>query len=253
MGDAARLGPLQARLPLPDSTVHGVGRNMTRLPGRMQLDLLKGCGLLPGTDLLEIGCGIGRLVYELADYLSEGSYAGFDISSAAIDWLNARYVPVLPNFRFDLVDATNARYRPEGGGDPTAIRFPYDDKSFDAACSFSVFTHMQLHEVAHYLRELRRVLRPNGAGMMTFFAMTPDDVDPCLAQDRQFVQIADGTYSIDPEVPERAIAYDDELLRATASDAGLAIVDIVRGHWHSFAVPKDRPRVHKDVFILTPA
>ena len=65
--------------------------------------------------------------------LDGGTYTGFDISPKAIDWLNEQYAPRLPNFRFDLVDARNVRYRPRGA-DAETFRFPYPDHHFDVAC-----------------------------------------------------------------------------------------------------------------------
>src|SRR5262245_51373922 len=119
-------------LPEPDFTIHRTGSVHTPFIGELQRSLLVHCGLTPNTRLLEIGCGVGRLAFELAPILTpHGSYAGFDISPEAIDWLVANYASRLPNYRFDLVDVTNRRYRPDAGSDPAAARFPYADEDFD--------------------------------------------------------------------------------------------------------------------------
>ena len=68
-----------APLPRPDPTLHPVGGPSTGR-GPNQLSLLRHWGLRPSARVLEIGCGVGRLAYELASYLDGGSYTGFDIS-----------------------------------------------------------------------------------------------------------------------------------------------------------------------------
>lgn len=232
----------------PDPSIHPVGRDHSGVAARQQRALLEQCGVLPSSRLMEIGCGIGRLVYELAGYLDVGSYSGFDISPVAIDWLNQNYAPLLPNFHFDLVEVQNARYHPKAGAEPNHARFPYPDQSFDFACSFSVFTHMQLPDIAHYLDELRRVLQPGGHGIMTFFAITAEDDAPSLRE--PFVPIGEGTWTTHPELPERAIAFDEALILQAIADANLTVADRFAGAWHAWST--DAP-LHKDVFVLAPA
>jgi 2-polyprenyl-3-methyl-5-hydroxy-6-metoxy-1,4-benzoquinol methylase len=87
-------------LPFPDSSIHPVGNADANKVGPVQLNLLIHYGLLPTHTVLDVGCGIGRLAYKMADYLTSGSYYGFDISRAAVNWLNTNYASVLPNFFF---------------------------------------------------------------------------------------------------------------------------------------------------------
>ena len=120
-------------LPPPDTSLHPVG-GVSAERGANQMRLLRHWGLQPSSHVLEIGCGVGRLAYELADYLdAAGRYSGFDISPKAIGWLNEHYAPRLPNFRFDLVDVRNVRYRPGSDVEATTLEFPYADEQFDVA------------------------------------------------------------------------------------------------------------------------
>ena len=121
-------------LPLPDPALHDVGLDDGGQRGAKQVRLLEHVGLAPSTDLLEIGCGLGRLAYELATYFDGGSYTGFDISAEAIDWLNAEYAPRLPGFRFDLLDVASARYRPDGEQPAASVRFPWRRKAKRPFC-----------------------------------------------------------------------------------------------------------------------
>src|SRR6478672_3358237 len=101
---------VRKRVPPPDPTLHKVGKEDGGRRGVKQLDLLRMFGLNRDSHVLEIGCGVGRLAYELSDQLGpSGAYVGFDISKTAIDWLNEHYAPRLPNFSFDLADVLNPR------------------------------------------------------------------------------------------------------------------------------------------------
>jgi SAM-dependent methyltransferase len=199
--------------------------------------------------MLEIGCGIGRLVYELAPFLDRGRYAGFDISSEAIGWLNEHYAPRLPNFRFDVVDVYNARYNRESEGSAETVRWPYDDDTFDFACAFSVFTHMRLPEVEHYLAELRRVLRPGGRAVVTFALITNRDRPPYVHARKPLVALDDVSYTRRLDRPERGLAYHEAAVRAAIGRSGLTIVEIIDGAWHGW--DSSKPRVLNDAVVVT--
>jgi cyclopropane fatty-acyl-phospholipid synthase-like methyltransferase len=240
------------RLPEPDPSIHPVGREHGGRTAQLQLDLLRHFGLDEHTTLLEIGCGIGRLAQRLANVITEGSYIGFDIAPRAIEWLQTHYEPMLPNFQFDLIEARNDRYNRWGNTPADVIRFPYEPQSFGMACSFSVFTHMRLSEIAHYLVELHRVLTPSGIGIMTFFLIRDEDEHPRLQRGTQFVQIEEGVYTISPELPERGIAFNEHLVQEAIADANLRITEYIRGYWRG-GKQRERPQFHKDVLALARA
>ena len=247
------MSPRAVELPFPDLTIHPVGQCHTGRAGEQQLALLEFYGLRPDSDLLEIGCGIGRLAYALGPWLDEGTYAGFDIATAAIAWLNDNYGPLLPNFRFDLVEVHNARYRPDTGDPGDQITFPYGDDQFDFACSFSVFTHMRLPDIRNYLSELARVLRSGGMGLMTCYMLTDLDRDVPLKNFGPFVPVGDGAYSAAPDLPERAIGYQHAGFLGEIERAGLRVVVDVEGRWHGRSPVVEGPGFDQDFFVLTPA
>jgi SAM-dependent methyltransferase len=245
---SAPAAPDLGGLPVPDTSLHPVG-GVSAERGANQVRLLRHWGLRPSSHVLEIGCGVGRLAYELAPFLdADGRYAGFDISSKAIDWCNEHYAPRLPNFRFDLVDVRNVRYRPQHGGEAATVRFPYGDGEFDIACAFAVFMHMQLPEIANYFEEIARVLKPDGFAVTTFRAIAPGEQPP-RTRDRDWVAVGDGVYSIFPETPGRALAYDDALVRATIEGAGLRVAGAVPGKWHGRPAG-DEPNLGADVYVV---
>ena len=59
-----------------------------------------------------------------------------------------------------------------------AEKLDFPDATFDFVCATSVFTHMLPAGVANYLREIRRVLRPGGRCLATFFVLRSDLTGP---------------------------------------------------------------------------
>jgi len=104
------------------------------------LDFLARTNLLqPGDRILEIGCGIGTVVAELA---GQGYDAmGTDISQVAIEYGRAKY----GNIRLEV--------RP-------AEELPYADGTFDIVLSFDLFEHIA--RIDRHVGEVHRVLKPGG-------------------------------------------------------------------------------------------
>jgi ubiquinone/menaquinone biosynthesis C-methylase UbiE len=249
--------PISAdQLPLPDDNLHDVGPDTDSLGrAKRQRELLEHWGLNPDTDLVEIGCGVGRLAYELATYFDKGSYTGFDIGKTPIKWLKKNYESVLPNYRFDHINVSNARYNPRGAASAENIQFPYEESSFDLACSFAVFMHMRLPEIANYFGETRRVLRPGGRAVLTMTAITENDLAkpelPILGNQR-FRPIGDGVYAKRPDRPTFGLGFDRKLLATRIEMAGLEILDFTEGTWRSPEILDAPPLVvGGDVFVVT--
>ncbi|UCA50521.1 class I SAM-dependent methyltransferase [Streptomyces sp. WA6-1-16] len=54
-------------------------------------------GVGPAHDVLDAGCGAGRIAVPLTDVLGEkGSYLGFDIVPHAIEWCSSAMTPKYP-------------------------------------------------------------------------------------------------------------------------------------------------------------
>src|SRR5262249_54094472 len=83
------------------------------------------CRLSPGSRILEVGCGCGRLARAFAGYLGPtGSYEGFDVAPTLVDRCKQHLEPLLPNFRFSLADIRAPGYNPTGAVAASAYRFP---------------------------------------------------------------------------------------------------------------------------------
>ncbi len=104
------------------------------------LDFLARTNLFkPGSRILEIGCGIGTVVAELA---RQGYDAmGTDISQVAIEYGRAKY----GNVRLEVQPAEE---------------LPYADGTFDIVLSFDLFEHIA--RIDRHVGEVQRVLKPGG-------------------------------------------------------------------------------------------
>jgi spore maturation protein CgeB len=95
--------------------------------------------------LLEVGCGVGRLLRPAAKHFKK--VIGIDVSQVAIE--KAREL---------LKDASHVE---PICGDGLTLR-PVPDGSVDAVISFAALTSMPTRVIANYLLEMKRVLKPTG-------------------------------------------------------------------------------------------
>lgn len=146
---------------------------------RIVCDEIARLGLPPGARVLDAGCGSGRLLDELA--------GRFEVSGVELD--------------ADSVAAARAR----GHADiheGMVETLPWDDATFDLVTCLDVIEHTQDDRVT--LRELRRVLRPGGALLLT-------------------VPAYQALWSAHDVVNRHHRRYDRRMLRAAAADTGLTI------------------------------
>jgi SAM-dependent methyltransferase len=216
-------------LPLPpDESVHDAGPDPQGLRGRRQLAILTDAGLCPDHDVLDIGCGTGRLAYECAGYLVDGSYTGVDVSRPAIDWLRENYASRLPNFHFDHLNVHSDTYQNDAEQTAESVRFPYPDESFDFVCSFAVFMHLLPSAIARYLVETRRVLRPHGRALLTVPIVIDPDLPPFSiggSGDRT-VSVGGGVYATAPG-KNYGMAFDRDLIADLIDVAGLHVATFI--------------------------
>ena len=136
---------------------------MFRVTGNADGGLVKGAGLRCASEFLDVigqhrdlstvrnlldwGCGCGRVTVHLIDFLSQYDglqVHGADIDGEAIDWCKQN----LPRGGFSQIDP----FPP----------LPWSEASFDVVVSCSVFTHLSEEVQQLWLKEIRRVISPGG-------------------------------------------------------------------------------------------
>ncbi|MCC0175998.1 class I SAM-dependent methyltransferase [Waterburya agarophytonicola K14] len=118
--------------------------------GLLEYYLLRQLGLQRGDTVIDVGCGSGRLAFQLKEYLT-GSYVGIDV------------IPELFNYARKVTKRADWKFYQAPG-----LTIPEPDNSADFVCFFSVLTHL-LHEQSYkYLAEAKRVLKPGGKLVFSF-------------------------------------------------------------------------------------
>jgi ubiquinone/menaquinone biosynthesis C-methylase UbiE len=115
-------------------------------------DLLSGSGesLSKFDNILDFGCGCGRLTIPLGFMVPPGKIYGTDIDKHAIHWMNSHYPA------FQDIDVNGAK---------PPLKYP--DGKFDFIYGISVFTHLPEKMQNAWLAELSRVLKPGGHALFT--------------------------------------------------------------------------------------
>lgn len=151
------------------------------------MEALVGRTGLSGGRALDVGCGDGRGTHELAARLGDGfTWTGVDFSERAIAFARL----MAPELRFEVQD-----------GD--AVEAP--DGSFDLVVAREVIEHVPVDEVAAFVGELRRVLRPGGWLLVT-------------------------TPTVNRRVPDKHFQhFSERSLRASLEGAGTLRVETVEG------------------------
>lgn len=246
----------RGRLPLPpdrlrfmredDDTFIGYGNSL--------VDLMRTHGFGTDSDLLDIGCGYGKLAVGLlakGDYV--GSYLGFDILPKHVGWCMATITPIDARLRFAHIDVRSVRYNPKGAVDPVDVVFPTADATFDYCALFSVFTHMDRRTVERYLNEIARVLRPGGMAVSSWL-LFDDDRLAAVVSDRATYPLTqlndDGSRSMEAEDPLRAIGFPIDDVVAMATKAGLEVAAIERGGWPEGTAERSAGSGLQDLVIL---
>jgi SAM-dependent methyltransferase len=190
------------------------------------------CALRPDENVLDVGCGTGRMARPLTTYLEGGSYDGLEIVASSVRWCRRAYRRH-PAFRFHHADLYNKEYNPAGRLAASEYRFPFADSSFDFVFLTSVFTHMLSKEVGNYLSEIARVLRPGGRCLVTYFLLNQESRKLIGegASIHDFRHELPGCFAKRSDVPEAAVAYDEDVVREAFGRRGLLIAEPIRYGW----------------------
>lgn len=126
-----------------------VGGNFEAM-GTIEFSLLLQEGLQKEHRVIDVGCGSGRLAFQLKDFLA-GQYVGIDVVPDLLKY--AQKICGRPDWKF---------YAAPG------LTIPEPDDSADFICFFSVFTHLTQEDSYTYLADARRVIKRGGKIIFSF-------------------------------------------------------------------------------------
>jgi SAM-dependent methyltransferase len=200
--------------------------------------------LFPDMTFLEIGSGAGRDAFQLLDLLgSEGRYVGIDVQRESIVWCQNNIGRQRPNFWFHHFNAYHELHNPIATKTTLDFRVPVPDASVDRVALGSVFTHIFADEVLHYLKELARVMKPEGLCYATFFLYSEEVVQASRQNNVTQYNLrfehpyGEGCYINDLQYPTGAVAFTEEKMNAMIREAGLTLDrPFLKGFWSGFYV-----------------
>ena len=124
-------------------------------------------GLTLNSQVLDWGCGAGRLAVGIRTAFPEGRikhYQGVDVQKKLIDWA-AKNLKA-PGFDFTYINAFNGRYNPSGVKMHTLAS---GASSVDVVYGYSVFSHMTEEDTDGYLKLIKNVPMDDGKAFITCF------------------------------------------------------------------------------------
>lgn len=207
----------------------------------------KRANLKDGICVTEIGCGIGRMPVAISNRFSEIKYVGFDIVKYGISWCQKFFNRKRLPYHFYHANIYNGFYNPKGTQSAQEYVFPIPDGSQDLIFATSVFTHMPIDEIRHYLNEIYRCLKPDGMAYFTCFQL--DHAARSRISQKttlfSFQNEVSGYYVESIDEPELAIAYDDLTFSTLARGARLEILNFFPGSWRG-----EHSEAFQDAYLL---
>lgn len=179
--------------------------------------IIDSCGVSGSSSVLDIGSGQGRLAIGFVRKMPGVQYVGLDVDARSIAWCQRHIARYHSNFRFERIDAQNARYNPDGRPITEDFRLPCPEGEFTAAFLYSVFTHMMTEDITTYLRGIRRVLKPGGRVWMTAYV---EDGVPEVEENPPDYLLQFGP----PIRPLHRVRYQQKFFEGLIRDSGLQMI-----------------------------
>ena len=129
------------------------------LLGELQYNFLKNEGLLPESNLLDIGMGTLRGGRFFIQYLEEGNYTGFDISPKAVEYASNVVK------KSDLKDKNPTLLLNENKD----LEFTFLHDTFDFILAQSVFTHLFEEHIEEAFANLHKIMHIKSRFYFTIF------------------------------------------------------------------------------------
>jgi len=185
-------------------------------------------------NLLDLGCGYGRLAYGLREGANfDGHYLGMDILERHIVWCSEHLQSVDNRYEFKHLDILNARYNPLGSVSAESWQIGIEQQ-FDFVSLFSVFTHMYEEEIRNYLQQIHTALVKGGRCFSTFFLYDEQRLEKITNPDNVLCmgfELNDHTRFHNADDKLHAICFEKSYIESMILDAGFTILKTNYGQW----------------------
>ncbi len=200
------------------------------------------------SNVLDFGCGDGRVAGAFARRNFSGRYYAFDINRKRIDALQ-RLFKDDDRYSFTYMDVFHSYYNKEGSVKPEEYRLPYDNGQMDLVFLNSIFSHMKLEIIEHYLQEIIRCLSPKGKVWMTCYAIDERGARKRKTWNYLFNTPYEKGFTNNIDDPERLVGYETDMIEAVVGKTGLRIDKYIPGYWK--AERKSLDQHEQDLFVLS--
>jgi SAM-dependent methyltransferase len=187
-------------------------------------------GVLAETDdVLDIGCGPGAMAPEIARRLGPGRrYLGFDVHEPSIRWCRRNFAGD-PRLSFELA-AVASPYGSRSGMPSGTYRFPLEDGGAGLILAKSIFTHLFEKDAGHYLREIRRTLKPGRTAIVTAFLFDREGME--FSEVERAFPFGDGRVRWRSRLrPTSAVAYERSPFIELVKGSGLRVQWMSAGYF----------------------
>ena len=169
------------------------------------------------SDVVELGCGCGRIAWPLKDDWFEGTYVGVDIDSEMVEYCRSTFPD--GRFRFVIAPHNSATYsvKHSNGSRVAPKLIISDSNSKDLVYSVSLYSHLLESEISDYFMESFRILRNGGIMHLTFFCI--EHVE--LGGRWTFAHRRGNAYIETEQYPEAAVAYHQAFLIDSGKKLGI--------------------------------
>lgn len=175
--------------------------------------------LMQKHNVLDVGCGQGRLPIGILRVIGEINYIGIDVHLESIDWCQRYIQRRHPTFVFKHFNIYNERYNKEGIQIDDKFRFEIASKSIDIIYLYSVFSHTTEEDMRVYLKEFSRILNDQGKIFLTTFV--EEGVDDYSINPKDY-----HTYS---PSPLHIVRYNKNYLFSTFNEYGFSVLNFTYG------------------------
>ena len=183
-------------------------------------------------DVLDVGCGV-KLTRAIINHdLPIGHYTGLDVDPEVIRFLGQAVDDA--RFTFQRIDVHNERYNASGTRLDASSSLGLGAAEFDVITGYSLFTHLDPHDLFHMARLMRAGATPRTRLVVTaFLDLHSEGGHGFIDRFSQgfgasMLGISKGGYlDVYPDDPLRVTLYDERYARELFADAGWRIAEIL--------------------------